>query len=167
MNIITVDPVPPNRAYPCSHICLYGKALAWAIVVPSTDITTEGGIMHARYPDQVGGDNPDIQSYPQGGRVKDEAVRTEAVRCQGDTGVKATQGYPRQGAGDTVGRLRGSQASWRILVHSCGDEFQGSCGTSSGGERRKNSIVWVTCTNSAESKSIRIAASSVMGHSSY
>src|SRR4051812_11767040 len=93
MNIITVDPVPPNRAYPCNHICLYGKALAWAIVVPSTDITTKGGIMHARYPDQVGGDNPDIQSYPQGGKVKDRGSQdrggpvSRRPRCRGDTGI--------------------------------------------------------------------------------
>src|ERR1043165_8761604 len=24
---LTVDQVPPNRAYPCNHICLYGRAL--------------------------------------------------------------------------------------------------------------------------------------------
>src|SRR4051812_37113731 len=131
-------------------------------------ITTEGGIMHARYPDQVGGDNPDIQSYCIGPVQKWKSLRTNMVRCQEDTGVKRTHGYPRPRAGDTVGRLRGSQVSLensssllrgrapRILW----DKFRGV-------GRRKNSMMWVTCTNSAESRSIRIAESSVMGHSSY
>ena len=34
--------VPLNRTYQCSHICLYGKAFAWSIVVPFTSITKEG-----------------------------------------------------------------------------------------------------------------------------
>ena len=31
-----------TELYSCSHICLYGKALAWAIDVPSMGITKEG-----------------------------------------------------------------------------------------------------------------------------
>ena len=68
---------------------------------------------------------------PRVDKLRTEAVRTEAVRCQGDTGVEATQGYPRRGVGDAVRGTRGRTISLEILVHSCGDEFQGSCGTSS------------------------------------
>src|SRR3954469_1938661 len=67
-------------------------------------------------------------SYARSPRV--DKLRTEAVRCQGDTGVEATQGYPRRGVGDAVRGTRGRTISLEILVHSCGDEFQGSCGTS-------------------------------------
>src|ERR1041385_4611978 len=33
----------------CSHICMYGQALAWAIVVPFTGSTKEGRLRIARY----------------------------------------------------------------------------------------------------------------------
>ena len=50
-----------TELYSCSHICLSGQALAWSIVVPFADITKEGRLWRARYPDQVGGDNLEIQ----------------------------------------------------------------------------------------------------------
>ena len=36
--------VPPNRAHQCNHICLYGKALAWSIVLPLIGTTKKGGL---------------------------------------------------------------------------------------------------------------------------
>ena len=55
--------VPLNRTYQCSHICLYGKALAWSIVVPFYGYHQRGKVMHARYPGPVGGDSLEIQSF--------------------------------------------------------------------------------------------------------
>src|SRR3954469_25020668 len=88
-------------------------------------------------------------------KLRAKAVRTKAVRCQGDTGVEATQGYPRRGVGDAVRGTRGRTVS---LENSSSllrgrvpripwDKFRGV-------ERRKSSIVWVTCTNSAESHNL-------------
>ena len=70
--------------------------------------------------------------------------------------------------GDTVGRIRGRQVSLEksssqlagLVPRILWDRFRGY--------RAKEELhVWGMCTNSAESQSIRIAASSVMGHSSY
>ena len=55
--------VPPNRTYPCTHTCLYGKALAWSIVRLLISITKAGEVMHARYLGPVGGGNLVLQSY--------------------------------------------------------------------------------------------------------
>ena len=34
--------VPPNQASQCNHICLYGKALIWYVVMPLTGASNEG-----------------------------------------------------------------------------------------------------------------------------
>src|SRR4051812_19368707 len=90
--------------------------------------------------------------------------------CGGRVGM--TPGYPGHGlckhVGDAVRGHAVYRSRWGCLAHYSRGWFQGSCGTCSGGfERRTNSMMWVTCTKSAELKTTRIAASSVMGHSSY
>jgi hypothetical protein len=69
--------------------------------------------MHARYPDQVGGDNLEIHSVYPGVLVGQVATRWRVIAVltrppnHGGCGVnEATQpqGYPRQCVGESVGR---------------------------------------------------------------
>ena len=60
--------------------------------------------MYARYADQVGGDNLDIQRY-----FTQESLRGTKFMDHAMAGVWRTHGYPRQYVGGTVERLCGRQ----------------------------------------------------------
>src|SRR3954463_14797804 len=105
--------MPPNRTYPCSHICLDGEALTRAIVVLFYGHHQVGEVMHARYPDQVGGDNLDIHSVYPGVLVGQVATRWRVIAVLtrppnhdgcGVNEATQPQGYPRQCVGESVGR---------------------------------------------------------------
>ena len=58
--------------------------------------------MHARYPDQVGGDNLEIHSVYPGVLVGQVATRWRVI--DGVNEATQPQGYPRQCVGESVGR---------------------------------------------------------------
>ena len=55
--------VPLNRTYQCSHICLYGQALAWSVGMLRYRYHQKGKVTHARYLGPVGGGNLVLRSY--------------------------------------------------------------------------------------------------------
>src|SRR4051812_10603711 len=87
-------------------------------------------------------------------------------QCRDDTGLPRT--WLAKHVGDAVRETRGISVSLEIsssllaglVPRILWDRFRGFWA-------KEELHGWGTCTHSAESQSIRIAASSVMGHSSY